>query len=95
MQETIHNPGFAAPAGRGQGRRIAVVAELIATAALALSTVVVATVVSMGMARANPASAIIDNEGGVFIVALLLGVVFIGMGGLPTLILAVGRSPHD
>ncbi len=97
MKETIHNPGFAAPAdrGRGHGRRIAAVAELIATVALALSTVVAATVVSMGMARANPAGAIIENEGGVFVVALLLGVVFIGMGGLAALILAGGRSPHD
>ena len=97
MKKAIYNSGFTAPAdrGRGHGRRIAALAELIATVALALSTVVVAAVVSMGMARANPASAIIENEGGVFVLALLLGLVFIGMGGITALMLAGGRSRRD
>ena len=96
MKKAICNLGFAAPAncGRSHGRRIAALAELIATAALALSTAVVATVVSIGMARANPAGVIVENEGGVFVVALLLGLVFVGMGGIAALMLAGGRSPR-
>jgi hypothetical protein len=81
--DNIKDTGFAAPAGRslGQERRTVALAALIASAALALSTIVTATVVSVGMARASVAEGVIDNEGGVFAVALLLGVIFIGAGG--------------
>ena len=41
-----------------------------------------ATVVSVGIARANVADNVIDNEGSLFAVALVLGLLFIGMGGL-------------
>jgi heme/copper-type cytochrome/quinol oxidase subunit 3 len=57
-------------------------AELIASIGLAVSTLVAATVVSIGIARADVASNVIDNESGVFAIALLLGLLFIGMGGL-------------
>ena len=36
----------------------------------------------VGMARADVVSGVIDNEGGVFAMALLLGLLFIGMGGV-------------
>ena len=47
--------GFAAPpdSAFGQKRRKVALAELIATAALALSTLAVATVLSIGLARAD------------------------------------------
>ena len=96
MKQSIHDPGFAPPVERERGheRLSAAVAELVASAALALSTLAVATVVSIGMARANPAGAIIDNEGGLFAVALLLGLVFAGMGGITLLMLSAGRPPR-
>jgi hypothetical protein len=84
MSTPIESSGFTPPAGRGpsrEGRRVAL-AELVAIVGLALSTIVAATVVSVGIARANVVGNVIDNEDGVFTVALLLGLIFIAMGGL-------------
>ena len=82
--------GFTPPKSRALGseRRIAAFAELLATAALVISTLVVATVVSIGIARADVASNVIDNEGGLFAISLLLGLLFIGMGGVTILSLS-------
>jgi hypothetical protein len=89
MQHPVESSGFAPPTERRLGHegRAAALAELITTVALALSTLVAATVVSMGIARADAAGAIIDHEGGVFVIALLLGLVFIGLGGLSVITL--------
>ena len=87
MRKPIDSTGFTAPAGRalGRERRTVALAELIAIVGLALSTIVAATVVSVGIARADVAGNVIDNEGSVFTVALLLGLIFIAMGGLTVL----------
>jgi hypothetical protein len=87
MREHIQSAGFTPPASRALGseRRTAVFAELVATIGLALSVLVAATVVSIGVARADVATNVIDNEGGLFAIALLLGLLFIGMGGLTAL----------
>jgi len=69
-----------------------VMTELVASVALALSTLIAATVVSVGIARADVASNVIDNESGVIAIALLLGLLFIGMGGLT--ILSLPHHPH-
>jgi hypothetical protein len=47
--------GFTPPPARppGQGRRTAILAELIATVALATATLLVVTVVSFGVAKAD------------------------------------------
>jgi len=92
MRKHIESAGFTPPAGRAIGRehRTAVFAELVATLALVFSIVVAATVVSIGVARADVAANVIDNEGGLFAIALLLGLLFIGMGGLTVLSL----PPH-
>jgi hypothetical protein len=84
MRKHIENPGFTAPAHHrlGKERRTIALAELAATAALALSTIVAATVVSVGIARANVVDGVIGNEGSLFGISLLLGLIFIGMGGL-------------
>ena len=89
MRNTIEGTGFTAPTGHSLGheRRTVALAALIASAALAISTIVAATVVSVGIARANVADGVIDNEGSLFAVALLLGLLFIGMGGLTILTL--------
>ena len=83
MKNTIHQAGFTPPTDRplGNERRTTVTAEIVATVALAFCTALTAIVVSMGIAEANPAGAIIDNEGNLFAIALLLGLVFIGIGG--------------
>ncbi|MGB6349085.1 MAG: hypothetical protein WBG10_03570 [Pseudolabrys sp.] len=84
MRAIIKSTGFTPPTNRtlGSERRNVVAAELIASIGIAVSTLVAATVVSIGIARADVASNVIDNESGVFAVALLLGLLFIGMGGL-------------
>jgi hypothetical protein len=87
--------GFTPPADHtlGTERRTVVFAELLAIVALLLSTIVAATVVSVGIARADVASNVIDNEGGLFAIALMLGLLFIGMGGLTAFTLP-GERPH-
>lgn len=87
MRKHIPSAGFMSPAGRtlGHERRTAALAELLATLGLAVAILVAATVVSIGVARADVAANVIDNEGGLFAIALLLGLLFIGMGGLTAL----------
>jgi hypothetical protein len=74
----------------GGEHRTVVLAELVASLGLALSTLVAATVVSIGLAHADVVGNVIDNEGGLFVIALVLGLMFIGMGGLTVL-----SMPHD
>ena len=92
MRKQIQPAGFTPPSDHALGRehRTVAVAELVASTALALSTAVAATVVSIGIARADVASNVIDNESGLFAIALLLGVLFIGLGGVTILSL-----PHN
>jgi hypothetical protein len=94
MRNGIDSPGFTAPNGRtlGNERRTVALAELVTIIGLALSTLVAATVVSVGIARANVVGNVIDNEGSLFMVALLLGLIFIGMGGLTAFTLP-GHKP--
>jgi hypothetical protein len=94
MRNDIDSPGFTAPNGRALGneRRTVALAELVAIVGLALSTIVAATVVSVGIARANVLGNVIDNEGSLFTVALLLGLIFIAMGGLTAFTLP-GHKP--
>ncbi|HYC17178.1 MAG TPA: hypothetical protein VEC94_08230 [Pseudolabrys sp.] len=87
MRKQIRSGGFTPPPSRQPDRehRSAALAELVASLALALSTLVAATAVSIGIARADVASNVIDNESGLFAIALVLGLLFIGMGGLTIL----------
>lgn len=93
MCKRITSAGFTPPANRtlGTEHRTVAIAEFIASVALALSTLT--TVVSVGIARADVVSSVIDNEGGVFAIALLLGLLFIGMGGV-TIISLPHQSRH-
>jgi hypothetical protein len=90
----LKGAGFAAPAEHalGQERRTVALAALIATGALAVSTIVAATVVSVGIARAGVADGVVGNEGSVFAISLVLGLLFIGIGGFS--LLPPGRRPH-
>ena len=95
MRKHIESTGFAAPAERALGneRRSVALAQLAAIAGLAAGTLVAATVVSVGIARASIVGGVIDNEGGLFAIALLLGLIFIGVGGF-TLLPPRNRHRH-
>ena len=84
MPTPIESTGFTPPSGRSLGneRRTVAFAELVAIVGLALSTIVAATVVSVGIARADVVSDVVGNEGSLFGVALVLGLIFVAMGGL-------------
>jgi hypothetical protein len=84
MRKHIEPAGFTPPANRSLGseHRSVALAELVASFGLALSTLIAATVISVGIARADVVSSVIDNEGGLFVIALLLGLLFIGVGGV-------------
>src|SRR5690348_13137942 len=94
MRKPIESTGFIPPAGRklGRQRRVAAVAELVAGIGLALGTIIAATVVTAGIARADVATDVVGHEGSVFAVALVLGLLFIGMGGLT--VLSLPRRPR-
>jgi len=94
MRTPIKDSGFTPPPGRalGQERRTVALAEMIAIVGLTVGTIVAATAVSVGIARASAASNVVGHEGGVFGVALLLGLIFLAMGGL-TVASLPGRQP--
>lgn len=83
MTELAGKVGFASPVteGRFSKRRSAGI-ELIATVALAVALVVAATAVSIGVARAQTLSAVGDDDGAPLAIALFLGLLMAGMGGL-------------
>jgi hypothetical protein len=80
----IEDTGFTPPPHHplGHQRRIAAVAELLASVVLALSTVLVITVVAAGAAYAQVADAVIGHEAGLFVISLLLGLLLLGAGML-------------
>jgi type IV secretory pathway VirB2 component (pilin) len=78
--------GFSPPIRPQQSARQRTTLALIATVALAISIAVAATVVSMGMARADMLSGIADSDNGPFALAGFVGLVLAGMGGLIALV---------
>jgi hypothetical protein len=68
--------------------------ELVTTAALALSTAVAVTAVSIGIARADVAGAVAQGDATPFAIALLIGLLLSGMGGL-TAVMAVDHPRPD
>lgn len=96
MSNRFENAGFEAPVQRAlvTERRGRMLAELAAIGGLVASTIVAAAVITMGVARASAADGIIDNEGGLFAIALLLGLLFIGIGGFSLLPRGERRPRH-
>lgn len=84
MRKPLDNTGFRASTRHplGRERRTVVLAELLASVALALSTMIAATVLTVGIARASVVDGVIGHESGLFGIALLLGLIFIGIGSL-------------
>lgn len=77
--------GPADPLGPGVESRRVVLAELAAIAGLTIATLVAATAVSVGIARASALDGLIDNDGTLFTIVLLLGLAFLAIGGLSLL----------
>jgi hypothetical protein len=76
---------------RSPGRhRSTTLVELITTAALALSTAVAATAVSIGMARADAITGAAKVGDEAFAVAMLIGIMLVTIGGLTAI--AVGEK---
>ncbi len=66
-------------------RRPVALVELIATVALALSTVVAVAAVSIGIARADVFGIRTDADSASLAIALLIGLLLLAMGGLTAL----------
>lgn len=94
MNAPFDDNGFS-PRSRklGRERRTVTLAALIATIGLALATLIAATVVSVGIARAGSITDVIENETGLFVLALAVGILFIAMDGL-TMLLRRGQKPR-
>ncbi len=75
-------------------RRKLAFAELIATAALAVSIVVAATAVSIGIARADALLPLAAGDDGTLALALLLALMIAAMGGFAALVTR-GQSRQD
>jgi len=83
--------GFVSPSVRtSAAKRRFARAELIATIALAVCLVVALTAVSIGMARADTLGIIAETDSGRLALAVMLGLVLVGMGGVTAL---MSRSP--
>ena len=64
------------------------------TAALALSTAVAVTAVSIGIARADVVGAVAKGDGAPLAIALFVGLLLSGMGGL-TAVMAADHTRQD
>jgi glycerol uptake facilitator-like aquaporin len=82
----------ATPQAPAPNHRPVVGIELIATIALALSTLVAVTVVSIGIARADVFGARADADTAPFAIALFIGLLLSAMGGLTALM--AGEHPR-
>ena len=88
--------GFASPiAEKKLSKRRRVGVELLATVSLAVSLVIAATAVSIGMARAQALGAVGDSDRAPFAIALFLGLVTAGMGGLTAIAARERQTSRD
>ena len=97
MRKPSHSAGFRGPSrfnSAGVESRRVILAELAAIVGLSIATIVAATVVSIGVARASVVDGVIDNDGGLFAIALVLGLAFIAIGGFAALMPGPRRHRH-
>jgi hypothetical protein len=80
-------------ASQPRTRWSAAAVEMAATVGLALSTLVAITAVSIGIARADVLAAQTDADGASLAIALFIGLLLAGMGGL-TAVMAHDPAPH-
>lgn len=89
-QSTVTIEREARRAGLRKHRSIASV-ELITTAALAFSTAIAVTAVSIGIARADAITAGSNGDSAPFAIALFIGLLLSTMGGLTAIVAGVPR----
>jgi hypothetical protein len=82
MTELAGKVGFASPVTEKKLSKRRAGVELFATGALAVCLVVAVTAVSIGMAHAEGFGTVRPSNGASLAVAVFLGAVFAGMGGL-------------
>jgi hypothetical protein len=92
MAELTGRVGFAHPTSRKSVKQRVVAIELMAMVGLVVSLVIAVTAVSIGIAHAGTLGVITDSDNGPFAVAVFLGLVMAGMGGL-TALMARERTP--
>jgi hypothetical protein len=80
------------PAAPAPKRRSVACVELFTTAALALSTAVAITAVSIGIARADVLGEVAKGDGAPFAIALFFGLLFSGMGALTAIMAPAPRA---
>ncbi len=79
---------------QGVRRCVVDVALITTTISLVVSLVIAATVVSIGMARADTLGHIADSGSGRFALAVFLALVIAAMGGLTALMVPDGEPPQ-
>ena len=75
---------------RGLRRRRTALAGLVATVALLISILVAIVAVSIGIARAD----IVLSDSGRWALAILLGLLIAGMGGITACVVRDGKTRH-
>jgi hypothetical protein len=96
MIELTGKVGFASPiAEKSLSRRRSRGVELIATLALAVSLIVAAAAVSIGVARAQAFASTAASDRAPFAVALFFGAVMVGMSGLTAIVTGERQLPRD
>jgi hypothetical protein len=95
MRLPSRDTGFAPPPTRplGRERRSLALAQLLASIGLAAGTLIAATVITAGIARADGLVPMPGEHTNIVAVAVILGVLFAGMGGLTAMSLAPSRPP--
>ncbi len=94
MTELAGKVGFASPVTEKKFSKRRAGVELLATVALAASLVVAATAVSIGIAHAQAFGAAHHGNGAPLALAIFLGFVLAGMGGLTAIAARERRSPR-
>jgi hypothetical protein len=93
MTEFAGKVGFASPAAEKKFSKRRAGIELLATLSLAVSLVIAATAVSIGMARAQTFGAVHHSDSAPLALAIFLSLMLAGMGGLTVIAVGKYRSP--
>jgi hypothetical protein len=93
MRLPSHATGFAPPPmlPLDRERRSVALAQLLASIGLAAGTLIAATVITAGIARADGLVPMPGQHTSIVAVAVMVGVLFAGMGGLTAMSLAPSR----
>jgi hypothetical protein len=93
MRRINDDTGFAPPSTRplGRERRSVACVQLLAGIGLAAGTLIAATVITAGISRADGLAPVAGPHTSLLAVALVVGLLFAGMGGLTVMSVAPSR----